>query len=98
MDRREREEFLRDLVEYGMAFHNFEAVKQVQKSRELKQSAEYQESEQIFMEQVEKLFGRKLDPSHLKQTKNNQNNEINESDLDQDNLEQDVIRIHKADE
>lgn len=94
MDRKEREEFLRDLVEYGMAFHNYEAVKQVQRRREVKESLDYQENEQAFMDQIEKLFGKKLDPSHLNQAKNNPNNVVNEFS---DQPEEDTIRIRKMD-
>ena len=94
LDRKEHEEFSRDLVEYGMAFHNFEAVKQVQQAREAKQRLEDQQTTEIFMEQVEKLFGKKLDPSHLNEAKDNPDNQVNEEDLDQ---QQDTIKVFKSD-
>ena len=64
LDQKEEVERLRDLAEYAMAFHNYEAVNSVQKARELATYPEDQTEdpvEDIFLKQVEQLFGKKLD-------------------------------------
>lgn len=59
-DRKEEEELLRDIAEYAMAFHNFEAVQAVRDKREQQAYLDDQQSQDIFAKQVEQLFGRKL--------------------------------------
>jgi len=64
-DRREEEELLRDIAEYAMAFHNFEAVQAVRDKREQQAYLDDQESQEIFAKQVEQMFGRKLTEEEL---------------------------------
>jgi len=61
LDAKEKTEQLRDISEYAMAFHNYQAVKSVQEARELQESLEDEEITDIFSQQVEKLFGSKID-------------------------------------
>jgi len=60
LDKKQKEEFLRDLSEYAMAFHNYEAVQAVRDSRDEELIQQEINEEEIFAQQVEKLFGRKL--------------------------------------
>ena len=59
-DKKEQEELYRDIAEYAMAFHNYDAVKTVQEAREQRTSQD-ETQEDIFLKQVEQMFGKKLD-------------------------------------
>lgn len=61
LDNKQKDEALRDLSEYTMAFHNYEAVQSVRDSRDQQSILEDKTQADIFTQQVEKLFGRKLD-------------------------------------
>lgn len=68
LDKKESEEFSRDLAEYAMAFHNYEAVQAVRDSREEQSILKDKAQTDIFAQQVEKLLGRKLDFSSPQDT------------------------------
>jgi hypothetical protein len=81
LDRYEEEERFRDISEYAMAFHNFEAVQAVQRARQERghAPAESEENnEDIFLQQVSKLFGRELNKEIVEKSQAQPENNLDE--------------------
>jgi hypothetical protein len=68
-DQKEKLETDRDLAEYAMAFHNYEAVVKVQEARENRDDNQDRAAEEAFMQQL-KNMGIDLDKQKLQQAKN----------------------------
>jgi hypothetical protein len=92
LDQQEEYERSRNLVEYGMAFHNYEAVKAVQEERERQTSLAGSESEDIFLQQLRNL-GINLDKEALHNARQNGGSVPQDNDKD----EEDTIRVVKRD-
>lgn len=60
MDLEEKVDSQRQLAEYIMSFHNVEAVRAVQRTRDLQRRNEDKNVGDIFAKQVESLFGKNL--------------------------------------
>lgn len=87
-----------------MAFHNYEAVLAVQDAREQKASLEDEETTEIFLQQVQSLFGGKLSKEMLEQAKKQQQAKeaaeaqpIVRGPSARDKVEEDLIRVRKPD-
>lgn len=108
LDQKEEVERLRDLAEYAMAFHNYEAVNSVQKARELATYPEDQTEdpvEDIFLKQVEQLFGKKLDKGAMGASKAAvEKEELRKESQEpiykntRQRIREDVIRVSKREE
>lgn len=69
VDKREKEEQLRDLAEYAMAFHNYDAVQAVQAERDRQEhSRQHDEAEDIYLQQL-KDMGINLDRDSMYQAR-----------------------------
>lgn len=108
LDQKEEVERLRDIAEYAMAFHNYEAVNSVQKARESATHLEDQTEdslEDIFLKQVEQLFGKKLDKNAMETSKAvAEKEEIRRESQEpvyksaRQRIREDVIRVSKREE
>jgi len=92
LDAKEKIEQLRDISEYAMAFHNYEAVKSVQEARELQASLEDEEITDIFSQQVEQLFGSKIDLENNTRPPSQKSPPVNPSF---EEIDEDLIRVRK---
>jgi hypothetical protein len=105
LDQKEEVERLRDIAEYAMAFHNYEAVSAVQEARESPPSPEAKPVEDIFLQQVEQMFGKKLDKDELEKARVNAEREearriaqepVHKSARQR--IQEDIIRVSRREE
>jgi len=92
LDAKEKIEQLRDISEYAMAFHNYEAVKSVQEARELQASLEDEETTDIFSQQIADLFGSKIDFENKTRPPSQKSPPVNPSF---EEIDEDLIRVRK---
>lgn len=102
MDRQEEAERIRDIVEYAMAFYDYETVRKVQKDRDMKSTLEDEEGTDQFLKQVEGILGGKIDRDMMQQGKEEterraraEQTQEARSPSTRSRIEQDLIRVKK---
>lgn len=102
LDEREELERMRDLVEYAMAFHNYEAVQAVQKAREEESEQSYQEpeisSEDAWYQQLQAM-GIDLDKNKVEQAraqaKAQEASQQRSAPSSRQRVQEDIMRVHR---
>jgi hypothetical protein len=98
-DLEEKVEAQRHLAEYIMSFHNVEAVRAVQRTRDLQRRNDDKSVSEIFAKQVESLFNKTLSGDILQEARQNGTyDEILEEEQDKEDpsdREEDILVVRK---
>lgn len=97
-DLEEKVDTQRQLAEYIMSFHNIEAVRAVQRSRELQRQNDDRALGEIFAKQVEALFGKNLSFDKIQEAREQgiQDDVLSEDDVSEsNNVEEDILVVRK---
>lgn len=82
IDQDEETDKKREAIEYAMMFVNYEAVTKVQEARERDEEIREEQIDDVFLDQIQNLFGRDLSGDQIKE---NRKTATKEPEIDKNN-------------